>query len=568
MKTHLWALIIASLVLTGCGKKNNSQSQSQSSEPTPSGEYGFDYYDGYYGELTWSNGDDLKQKLHDIIRNGYTALSFNKPGKTNWETNAYADHIDDDFEYLDVVYSATNYSTSSDSKTIQREHAFAASLMTGSGTADAVKFLGRATDFHNLFASAAGANGSRGNKNYGVADKNSASYTDRTTSGGNDGYSFDPKNFEPGNIDKGRLARAIFYMGTMYKDDEVDTVNNVTMKGLTIVEEYVNYVAGNNCRFAIGNLSALLDWNNTYEVDYLEMQHNESVYSHVLSVDNAKQGNRNPFVDYPSLVDYVYGDKKNQSGSLGNCKPSCLDLGSNKNEHSHYAIKTAKRDFTYGETLTASDFAIYDINKNYSFTDYDGELTHSFLNHTFEESDGESVNAIITIGEQEISYSISLDPIKKCSFHSEMKKDGIDNSYEAVGTDNNVSYGGLNFTINITVDYGTASTSNKWTLQDKSDGGFLMGSGTYRVTKVVITSVNSYSIDEVYMSARAGNATSSYSLKIKVGEEQVYSGNVNKNDGFVTMGKRLDETKTGKITYTFEGANCLRLQYIAFNVVE
>ena len=64
--------------------------------------YGYNHYNGYYGKLTWENGEDLKNKLNAIIRDGYTALTYDDP---NWETNAYADHSYDDFEYLDVVYS-------------------------------------------------------------------------------------------------------------------------------------------------------------------------------------------------------------------------------------------------------------------------------------------------------------------------------------------------------------------------------------------------------------------------------------------------------------------------------
>ena len=387
MKNKAILLLTIAALLTACGGKGKSTSSSvaSSSSTTTSedaGEYGYDFYSGYYGELKWNDGADLKQKLHDIIRNGFNPLRYNVP---NWETNTYADMAKYDHEYVDAVYAADDIEAALTQKNWQREHAFAASLMTGQLTSDAVKTLGRATDFHNLFAGDSSGNTSRGNKNFGVADVNAASYQNRTTDNGNDGYSFDSKTFEPGNKDKGRLARAIFYMGTMYKDAEEG------YEGLRIVEENVEYSSTTQCQFAIGHLSELLTWSNTYSVDFLEMQHNESVYSHVYSKDNKAQGNRNPFVDYPGLVDYVYGSKQSESGDLKYLKPACFDLGSNKNEFSHYAIETAQRTFGYGETLTADSFSVVKVNKNYTTSAAaSNEYTHSLMNYTFVQSDGHS----------------------------------------------------------------------------------------------------------------------------------------------------------------------------------
>ena len=56
--------------------------------------------------------------------------------------------------------------------------------MTGSPTSEAIKYKGRATDFHNLFAAQSSTNGSRGNKNYGTADSTKVGYIDRTIDNG------------------------------------------------------------------------------------------------------------------------------------------------------------------------------------------------------------------------------------------------------------------------------------------------------------------------------------------------------------------------------------------------
>ena len=43
-------------------------------------------------------------------------------------------------------------------------------------------------------------------------------------------YSFDNKNFEPSNDDKGRLSRAIFYMGVMYYKSENSSYEPLTIE--------------------------------------------------------------------------------------------------------------------------------------------------------------------------------------------------------------------------------------------------------------------------------------------------------------------------------------------------
>ena len=98
-------------------------------------------YEGYYNSLTtWTSGEDLKQKLYDISHLTYHPLNYTNP---NYQTNINADHSYNDFEFLDVIYSEDDVFKTETNKGWQREHAFCASLMCGSLTADAVKRVGR-----------------------------------------------------------------------------------------------------------------------------------------------------------------------------------------------------------------------------------------------------------------------------------------------------------------------------------------------------------------------------------------------------------------------------------------
>lgn len=545
---------------------DQSSSSSSSSSIEDLGPYDISScYDGYYSSIvSWENGNDLKEQLYNVIHSGtYTAISYKTSAGANWTSNKLADRSLKDYNYVDGVYSADDIEASLTQKSWQREHAFPASLMTGSTTGNAVEFLGRATDFHNLFAGGSSGNMGRGNKNYGVADTSSASYINNKTMGGEDGYSSDNKNFEPGNKDKGRLARAIFYMATMYCKDEQDTKNNILMKGLNIVESYVDFDA-NNCQFAIGNLSTLLSWNN-YAVDYLEMQHNVSVYSEIIHIhsdpaNDAAQGNRNPFVDFPGLVDYVYGSKKDQPGRMENIRPSAVDLKLNSEEVDHYAIKEAKREYGYGETLTLDDVTVVEVKKNMSESIVpSSRLRHNYLNHTFSASDGESVVATIGVEGRDLQYTIKIVGSSSCSWDS----GALDKTGLTANSASNVTYNEKSFSITVSGGSGVA-------ISNVTGGGFKAGSGTANkdCSGITIVSAESLTVDAVYVKMRAGNKNSSFKLSVQVGGATVLSNiNIPNTTDYEVYGGAFNST-TGVVTITITGSNALSFHSFAMNIVE
>ena len=525
-------------------------------------------YGSYYESLvSWTDGEDLKNQLNAIIRDGYQPLSYTKSSnKQNYDTNINADHAKDDFEYLDVIYSNQHTFKNDTNKGWQREHAWCASLMCGSTTGNAINHLGRATDFHNLFAANASGNQSRGNKNYGNADTSSSYYeTKFIINGGADGYSYDNVTFEPGDIDKGRLARAIFYMATMYKDDEYDSVNGILMKGLQIVEDPVVYVPGNNCAFAIGHLSDLLAWSEDTPVDYLEMQHNVSVYTDADNIDGHAQGNRNPYVDYPELVDYVFGNKKNEGGTLASLTPAANQLNCENDDVSHYAIKEAKRNYGYSEQLTASDYHIVEVYNNFTYGETTTVVTNSFDGHTFSESDGNYVDAIISTPINAITYRIILNPMGICnSGILDITTAGINK--KSPDTNQSVSYGGVPFYFNFSTSFTTVTTDGM-TITNSSGGGITIGSNPRPLTKLTISSQNSYTVDSLYIKAMAGNASSFYSLAVKVGDTVVANFGITDNANWKVFGSALDEPLTGQISFVFTGTSSLKINSIAFNAL-
>ena len=553
----------------------------------------YSYYNNYYGDLTWENGEDLKAKLHDIISEGITPLKYDAP---NWETNQNADQYLYDFSCVKGVYNDEPILKTNTQNGWQREHAFAASLMTGFSTGSAVKSLGRATDFHNLFAASAGANGSRGNKNYGYVNPESAELSSK------ENCLYTKRAWEPADDDKGRLARAIFYMDVMYNKTETvditetwtyrgeaDTTGhtgqtkslhiNVNEKPLSIVEDNVNYsrislndfmysenVATNTIveyyrsliraedpelettdydlfrelayerylntamPYAIGYRSDLIKW-SSYPVDMYEVQHNESVYSYACTAGRGTQGNRNPFVDYPQFVDYIYGDLKDRPGSISMLTPSYVDLELGENEIHHYAVESQTLPaFESGTKPTAADFHIKAIKNDLS----EGVLDLSKIqveDYTFTDDDVATGKVITITTDKNTLYvpckviSDAVITFDTCAYHYKASSGIKDNFLDPNGQK---IYTGTTYvaTLNNEVFDVILGQNNSTTFQNISNGGVTIGSTTSgkEINTFTIQTRNSYNnIDAAYFyGSPSSKMTITY--KIYVNDVEVLSG--------------------------------------------
>ncbi len=90
---------------------------------------------------------------------------------------------------------------------------------------------------------------------------------------------------------QGDVARSLFFMALRYD-------------ALGLVEGNPD----NSTVGSLGDLTYLLAWNESDIPDDYEMHRNNVIYKW--------QHNRNPFIDMPELVDYVYGSKQNQVFSI------------------------------------------------------------------------------------------------------------------------------------------------------------------------------------------------------------------------------------------------------------
>ena len=101
--------------------------------------------------------------------------------------------------------------------------------------------------------------------------------------------------WEPAEEYRGDFARTYFYMATAYEYLEWTA--------------YPQYISNTNyLMFSDSIQKVLLDWHRADPVSDKELCRMDMI--------SDIQGNRNPFIDYPELVEYIWGEKKGQTVDL------------------------------------------------------------------------------------------------------------------------------------------------------------------------------------------------------------------------------------------------------------
>ena len=144
-------------------------------------------------------------------------------------------------------------------------------------------------DLYNLYPSDSKANSSKSNFVMGVVvnvkEEAGAGY-DKVGTGYADGQLV--KMWEPGDRFKGEFSRSYMYMATTYQN--------------------LNFVSEGAKQLQTGAYPTLKKWSSDLfrqwskndRVDEMEIKRNEAIYK--------IQNNRNLFIDYPNLAEYVWGD--------------------------------------------------------------------------------------------------------------------------------------------------------------------------------------------------------------------------------------------------------------------
>ena len=111
------------------------------------------------------------------------------------------------------------------------------------------------------------------------------------------------KVFEPQDSDKGDIARAIFYLVARYNNlanDDVITSDNPNLELIQSNEVLAAYTSTATSTGKMGIMTDLLNWHHIDPVDEYEIHRNNLLYRNFTN-------NRNPFIDFPDWVDYIWG---------------------------------------------------------------------------------------------------------------------------------------------------------------------------------------------------------------------------------------------------------------------
>ena len=237
---------------------------------------------GYYRSLNGLKGQALKNAVHNLIK-PHTVVSYSSLWNYFPSTDCQATDKSRVWDmYSNKTYYFNGYRGVSG---MHKEHSFPKSWWGGTEV-DAY------TDLHHLYPSDGEANMAK--SNHPLGEVANASFNNGVTKvgtpvagqGGGDGTVF-----EPGDVYKGDFARTYFYMATCYQD----------------YNWKYTYMVNNSSWQTLNNwaIDMLLKWSRNDPVSDKETNRNDAVYR--------VQNNRNPFIDLPELVEYIWGDKQDQT---------------------------------------------------------------------------------------------------------------------------------------------------------------------------------------------------------------------------------------------------------------
>lgn len=238
---------------------------------------------GYYDSIEGLSGDALRQGIQDIIADPTLVRKHTYGDVTDILNQADQNPENSNEVWLMYVEQGrAKYkfqSTASSTGSWNREHIYPQSrggfanatsstaygmdvwLPTNAGDISAGH-----SDAHHIRAEDGPENSSRSNRDFG---------SDYNGPAGSQGSWH------------GDVARSLFYMAIRYNQ--------------------LSVVPGNppdNTMYQLGDLTYLLEWNHSDPRDDFEMNRNNIVYTW--------QYNRNPFIDYPDLADYIWGPNAGQ----------------------------------------------------------------------------------------------------------------------------------------------------------------------------------------------------------------------------------------------------------------
>lgn len=244
----------------------------------------------YYSNANGKNGAELKTALYRIMGNP-AVKSYSSLWDWYYDTDRMSDNkVVDRYSNIERYFTSRGAAISG----MNKEHGIPQSWWGGGTT-------GIGADLHHVMPSDATANSNKSNYGMGVV----TDVNPKTSNGcikvgkGTAGNNGTVQLWEPADNWKGDFARIYFYIVTAYEEKSL------------VQQQGANSMMNNTYpKLQQWAYELYIKWSREDPVDDLERQRNETVYG--------IQGNRNPFIDFPGLERYIWGDHKTQPVDLVN----------------------------------------------------------------------------------------------------------------------------------------------------------------------------------------------------------------------------------------------------------
>jgi endonuclease I len=291
---------------------------------------------GYYNTaLGIAGGTALQNALTDIISSANQVWYTNtwnafyttdvKPNGKVWDIYSWKPTGTQAYEYSLGNGQCGTYNKEGDC--YNREHIWPQSLFNSAEP--------MVSDMHSLFASDGYVNNMRANFPFGTVNTLSPSNSTNPTANnsklgyGNNYSGYSDKVFEPIDSIKGDIARAIFYFSTRYKNSTSSFTSWPMANGVALTQDAVGL---------------LLLWHQLDPVSAKEINRNNAIYN--------LQNNRNPFVDYPEMVNCIW--------STANC--TALSINQLHTTQLQISMQSNRLYFTNYQSSIADKVCIYNSN--------------------------------------------------------------------------------------------------------------------------------------------------------------------------------------------------------------
>ena len=284
----------------------------------------------YYESIDGTSGKALVDAIQLVAKLGYRTDDFRYDSiwlafqHTDMRPDGYIWEIYSDCDFVYEKDRTSNTSQTGECKGYNREHAmcqswFGTASLAGKEMSSSKKNSPGSDIFH-IYPTAYGMNSRRGNRPYGevavaaYTSFNGTKYgTPKSISVSNTvagafveaSTSMSTNVLEPVDEYKGDIARS--YFGTMVKWAG-EWAFNKAEEGRVIFDATIDadthYGPENNYGLTNYGLAMLLKWHRQDPVSKKEVDRNNGIQK--------TQGNRNPFIDYPYLAEFIWGEMSGQ----------------------------------------------------------------------------------------------------------------------------------------------------------------------------------------------------------------------------------------------------------------